>query len=105
MIFNLKKGKREAIFKDHKAAVKALAWSPHKSGLLLSGGGNNDKTIRCWNTLSMECVNTIPTDSQVCCLMFSPNSNEFVSSHGFSKNQIIVWDYAAKKKEAILEGH
>lgn len=32
------------IFK-HTAAVKALAFNPHQRGVLLSGGGNNDKTI------------------------------------------------------------
>ena len=26
-------------FCSHKAAVKALAWSPHQKGLLVSGGG------------------------------------------------------------------
>jgi cell division cycle 20-like protein 1 (cofactor of APC complex) len=35
---------------DHTAAVKALAWSPHKSSLLATGGGSSDKTIKFWNT-------------------------------------------------------
>lgn len=38
-------------FTDHQAAVKAIAWSPHKHGLLASGGGTADKTIRFWNAL------------------------------------------------------
>jgi len=29
----------EARFDHHSAAVKAIAWSPHKHGLLASGGG------------------------------------------------------------------
>ena len=38
-------------FTSHKAAVKALAWSPHQKGLLASGGGTADRCIRFWNTI------------------------------------------------------
>jgi cell division cycle 20-like protein 1 (cofactor of APC complex) len=37
-------------YRDHTAAVKAIAWSPHKHGLLASGGGTSDRCIRFWNT-------------------------------------------------------
>ena len=40
-----------AKFNQHKAAVKAIAWSPHKRGLLASGGGTQDRTIKFWNTI------------------------------------------------------
>jgi len=36
----------------HTAAVKALAWSPHQHGLLVTGGGTADRTIRFWNSLT-----------------------------------------------------
>ncbi|GAB7358535.1 hypothetical protein MBLNU230_g2598t1 [Neophaeotheca triangularis] len=36
----------------HKAAVKAIAWSPHQRGLLASGGGTADRNIKFWNTIS-----------------------------------------------------
>jgi cell division cycle 20-like protein 1 (cofactor of APC complex) len=36
----------------HTAAVKALAWSPHQHGLLVSGGGTADRTIRFWNSVT-----------------------------------------------------
>ncbi|KAK5111121.1 hypothetical protein LTR62_005320 [Meristemomyces frigidus] len=35
----------------HKAAVKAIAWSPHQRGLLASGGGTADRCIKFWNTV------------------------------------------------------
>jgi cell division cycle 20-like protein 1 (cofactor of APC complex) len=38
-------------FYKHKAAIKALSWSPHQHGLLASGGGTKDRTIRFWNTI------------------------------------------------------
>lgn len=37
-------------FSSHKAAVKAIAWSPHQSSLLASGGGTADRCIKFWNT-------------------------------------------------------
>lgn len=48
-------------FLSHKAAVKALAWSPHQKGLLVSGGGTADRCIRFWNTIhgfESQCVQT-----------------------------------------------
>lgn len=37
-------------FSNHCAAVKGIAWSPHNYGVLASGGGSADKTIKFWNT-------------------------------------------------------
>lgn len=52
-------------FHDHQAAVKAIAWSPHATGLLASGGGTQDKTIRTWNVANGVLVNWLDTGSQV----------------------------------------
>jgi cell division cycle 20-like protein 1 (cofactor of APC complex) len=37
--------------------------------------------------------------------MFSKNTNELVSTHGYSLNQIIVWKYPTMEKVEILTGH
>lgn len=58
-------------FSQHSAAVKALAWSPHTHGVLASGGGSADRTIKFWNTLDGTMLDSIDTGSQVCNLMFS----------------------------------
>lgn len=71
---------------DHQAAVKAVAWSPHQHGLLVSGGGTADRTIRFRNTLTGSTVRTVDVGSQVCNLMFSKTLNEMVSTHGYSHN-------------------
>jgi cell division cycle 20-like protein 1 (cofactor of APC complex) len=73
-------------FLDHVAAVKAMAWSPHQHGLLISGGGTADRTIRFRNTLTGETNKKIDVGSQVCNLMFSKTLNEIVSTHGYSHN-------------------
>lgn len=92
-------------FTDHKAAVKALAWSPHQRGLLATGGGTADRRIRFWNTLTGTCLNEIDTGSQVCNLAWSKTSNELVSTHGYSKNQVIIWKYPTMQQVAALTGH
>lgn len=89
----------------HTAAVKAIAWSPHARGLLASGGGTADKTIRFWNTVSDTALACVDTGSQVCNLSWSKNVNEIVSTHGYSQNQIVVWRYPSLSKVVTLTGH
>lgn len=90
---------------EHTAAVKAITWSPHQSGLLASGGGTADRCIRFWNTTSGNQINSVDTGSQVCNLAWSKNVNELVSTHGYSQNQIMVWKYPSMSKVATLTGH
>jgi len=87
------------------AAVKALAWSPHQYNLLASGGGTADRCIRLWNTQTLQEIDHLDTGSQVCNLLFSKTSNELVSTHGYSLNQIILWKLPSLQKVATLTGH
>lgn len=52
-----------AKFGQHKAAVKAINWSPLKRGLLVTGGGTADQHIRFWNTLTLKPLSAINTGS------------------------------------------
>ncbi|XP_050521880.1 fizzy-related protein homolog isoform X2 [Daktulosphaira vitifoliae] len=92
-------------YNQHTAAVKAIAWSPHQRGLLTSGGGTADKCIRFWNTLTGQPMQCIDTGSQVCNLAWSRNTQELVSTHGYSQNQIVVWKYPSMSQIAKLTGH
>ena len=92
-------------FNAHIAAVKAISWSPHHRGILASGGGTADRKIRFWNSMNGQCVNEIDTGSQVCNLAWSKNSNELVSTHGYSQNQVAVWKYPSMTQVAALTGH
>ncbi|KAJ7578251.1 WD40-repeat-containing domain protein [Mycena floridula] len=96
-------------FRDHLAAVKGIAWSPHEAGVLATGGGNRDERIRFWNILHGTKIAQINTRSQVCNLAWSPNSLELVSTHGFSlktaPNQIMVWKYPTLDMVVSLTGH
>lgn len=92
-------------FTDHKAAVKALAWSPHTRNLLASGGGTADRRIRFWDTAQGNCIQELDTGSQVCSLEWSQFGPELVSSHGYSQNAIVVWKYPSMKQTSVLTGH
>jgi len=92
-------------YNDHVAAVKAIAWSPHQHGLLASGGGTADRCIRFWNTLTGQNLQSMDTGSQVCNLAWSKHSNELVSTHGYSQNQILIWKYPSMVQLAKLTGH
>ncbi|OMJ95495.1 hypothetical protein SteCoe_1089 [Stentor coeruleus] len=105
MLWNLHSTQPVSKFSSHNAAVKAMAWSPHQYGLLASGGGTADRTIRYWNTLTSEQIHCVDTGSQVCNLVFSKNTKELVSTHGYSLNQIILWKDNDYSKVATLTGH
>ncbi|RKF76820.1 Fizzy-related protein-like protein [Golovinomyces cichoracearum] len=92
-------------FNDHTAAVKAISWSPHQHGLLASGGGTADRRIIFHDTLKGTTINEIDTGSQVCNLVWSKNSNEIISTHGYSQNQIVIWKYPSMQQVASLTGH
>ena len=95
----------EKKLKSHTSAVKALAWSPHKFGCLISGGGTQDRTIKIWNTNTMKLTESIDTSSQVCNIAFSKHTHEFVTTHGYSDNLILVWDSDTLDVKATLKGH
>ena len=82
-------------FDAHTAAIKALAWSPHASNLLATGGGTADRCIRFWNTASGTSLGCMDTGSQVCNLAWSANVDELVSTHGYSQNQVILWRHGS----------
>ena len=92
-------------FQQHTAAIKALAWSPHRAGLLASGGGTSDRCIRFFNTSTGVMEQAIDTGSQVCQIEWSPTSTELVSAHGYSTNCLAVWRYPLMNKVATLSGH
>jgi len=93
------------ILKQHKAAVKALDWCPFHRGLLASGGGTADRSIKFWNSASGAMLNSVDTGSQVCSLVWSRHQRELCSSHGYSENQLILWKYPSMTKIKELTGH
>lgn len=93
-------------YDEHVAAVKALAWSPIQSGLLASGGGTADRTIRFWSVKDAEgtaSIRHLSTSSQVCNMVWSPHSMELVSTHGFTDHHVLRWSYSTGRKAKPLD--
>ena len=92
-------------FQEHTAAVKAMAWSPHKRSILATGGGTADKKLKIWNINTSTKVNERDTGSQICNMIWSKNTDEIVTSHGYSKYNLTLWDFPSMDPIAILKGH
>lgn len=93
----------EAIFKknNHHAAVKAMAWCPFQSLLLVTGGGTSDKSIHFWNTSTGARVNLIETESQISSLNWGYTKGtgyEVVATHGYPSNSISLFHYPTLQK-------
>ena len=89
----------------HQAAVKAMAWCPWKRHVLATGGGSKDKTIKIYSCDNNKLLKNINSGSQVCALIWNQKEKEIISSHGYNKNQIIIWNYEKCKKISELKGH
>ena len=89
----------------HTAAIKALSWCPFIRNLLATGAGSKDKTIKFFSCDSNKMINSYYTGSQVCNILWNKKEKEIISSHGFSKNNIIIWKYPKMNKIADLKGH
>ena len=89
----------------HTAAIKALSWCPFIRNLLATGAGSKDKTIKFFSCDSNKMINSYYTGSQVCNILWNKKEKEIISSHGFSKNNIVIWKYPKMTKIADLKGH
>ncbi|CAG8486388.1 6393_t:CDS:10 [Ambispora gerdemannii] len=89
----------------HKSAVKAIAWSPHARSLIASGGGSQDQRIRFWTTYTGRNIASYLTGSQVTNLAWSEQVNELASTHGYSRNEVVVWKYPSMDELVCLTGH
>lgn len=92
---------------NHRAAVKALAWSPHNSSLLATGGGSADRCIHFWNTTQNTRVQTIQTSAQITSLQWAPHYREIVSAHGVGATEgqsgsLNVWAHPSGQKVGEL---
>ncbi|AAS53365.2 AFL007Cp [Eremothecium gossypii ATCC 10895] len=92
-------------FTEHNAAVKAMAWSPHRRATLATGGGTADRRLKIWNVNSGVRLNDVDTGSQVCNMVWSKNTDEIVTSHGYSKFNLTLWDCPTLEPLAVLKGH
>lgn len=102
---NYKEIKPYSINNMHQAAIKAMSWCPWKRHILATGGGSKDQSIKIYSCDNNKLLKNIKTGSQVCTLLWNNIEKEIISSHGYNKNQIIIWNYEKNKKICELKGH
>ncbi|KAG0417777.1 WD repeat-containing protein srw1, partial [Dictyocoela roeselum] len=100
----------------HRAAVKALSWSPIHYNFLCSGGGTADKSLKIWNVNGISskknkiytekelCIKSIGCGAQVCGLHWTW-SNEIISTHGYAFNDIRVSKYPNMNMVRVYKVH
>ncbi|KAA1472352.1 WD40 repeat-like protein [Dentipellis sp. KUC8613] len=92
--------------RGHTAAVKAIAWCPWQPSLLASGGGTNDAAIHVWNSTTGARQHSLKTPAQVTSIQWSPHKKEFLSTHGYPNNSIMVHAYPSLERVAdIRDAH
>lgn len=85
--------------------MKALAWNPNNPNIIATGAGTADKKIRLWDISQAEQVSEHQTESQICNIVFSKQTNEIITSHGFSENDINTWSLKNFEKTQSFKGH
>ncbi|KAM4707173.1 cell division cycle protein 20 homolog B [Discoglossus pictus] len=89
----------------HPTAVKAMDWCPWLSETLGVGGGVRDGHIRIWDTNTGKNIYSANTNSQICSLLWLPETEQLVTGHGPDKNQITVWQYPSLSKVTNFYEH
>ncbi|OSX58201.1 hypothetical protein POSPLADRAFT_1173606 [Postia placenta MAD-698-R-SB12] len=84
--------------RNHVAAVKAIAWCPWQPALLASGGGTSDATVHIWNTTTGARLHSLTTPSQVTSIQWSPHKKEFLTTHGYPTNSLMIHAYPSMER-------
>ena len=105
MIWNLHSNKPLLINNEHTSAVKAIAWSSRNQNIFATGGGVGDNALRIFNASNFENILSVDSGAQVCNLIFSKSSDEMISTHGYDKNNIILWKLPNMEITTTLSGH
>ncbi|ODV92082.1 hypothetical protein CANCADRAFT_16096, partial [Tortispora caseinolytica NRRL Y-17796] len=69
--------------RQHRAAVKAMAFCPNRSSLLCTGGGSNDKTLRFWHSKTGTLLKTINVKAQVTSIGWSAHCRQLYATFGY----------------------
>ncbi|NXW57362.1 CD20B protein, partial [Eurystomus gularis] len=88
----------------HVSAVKAMNWCPWHSKVLATGGGMQDGVLRIWNINREKIIRSAATDSQICSLIWVPQTSELMTGQGLPGNQVKIWKYSTLTNSSELYG-
>jgi WD40 repeat protein len=87
------------ILSGHTNSINAVDWSPHRRGILASGG--NDETVRLWDVISSSstpAVSCTQMASSVNALVWSRSNDLLFTAHGDYEYSIAAYDSASMEK-------
>ncbi|KAI5172783.1 cell division cycle 20, cofactor of APC complex [Nematocida sp. LUAm3] len=90
---------------EHTSAIRAVAWCPWKQGILATGGGTDDRTIRVWDTEKGKALQRVDTGSQVTGILFSEKYKELITTHGYTSNSVCIWKFCTMRKIGTMDAH
>jgi cell division cycle protein 20 (cofactor of APC complex) len=92
-IWDVRKGECIRELREHRSAVKAVAWCPWRAHLLATGGGNHDRRIILWNGCTDSVEARIDTAAQVVAVTWQLSTRQLVSAHSSARSGfVLVWD-------------
>ncbi|KAK2964999.1 putative Cell division cycle 20.5, cofactor of APC complex [Blattamonas nauphoetae] len=89
----------------HTSAVKGMSWSEWQAGLLVTGGGTADRTIKVWNTNTGQMVASHDLGKQITGLHWSKADRELVAVTGFPAPAMAVLTYPTFTQIGDMKGH
>ena len=93
------------IFREHIAAVKAIDFCPWNRQIIATGGGSADKKINIWDVNTGNVLKSVDTGSQISALQWNYPNKELISSHGYSSNEIKIWNPETMSETHYFSGH
>ncbi|CAJ0586708.1 unnamed protein product, partial [Mesorhabditis spiculigera] len=93
------------VLNDHTASVKAVQFSNFKRGLLATGGGTTDPTVKLWDTMTGALTKTIKVDSQVTAIRFNKDYKEMIVGLGRTANTLKIFKHPNYQEIANIAGH
>ncbi|XP_015278702.1 PREDICTED: cell division cycle protein 20 homolog B [Gekko japonicus] len=96
---------RPLISISHSSAVKAMMWCPWQSDVIATGGGIKDRMLHIWNVSNMKSLAVADTGSQICSLLWLPNTKELITGEGYPWNKMTLWRYPMLSNTAELCDH
>ncbi|XP_036602628.1 cell division cycle protein 20 homolog B [Trichosurus vulpecula] len=89
----------------HSTAVKAMNWCPWQSEILAVRGGMKDGHLHVWDINTESSIQTPCTKSQICSLIWLPNTKEIATGHGIPKHDVTLWSYPLLTQSGGFFGH
>jgi predicted NACHT family NTPase len=103
IIWNIQTGENCLEFQAHKDWVTSIHFNSTGT-ILASGGGDQDTTIKCWETQEWQCLKRLEGHNRAVLAVAFANRDNILAS-GSADQKIKLWDVQTGECIITLEGH